>query len=138
MLAKFLSLRENVHCSFSTFFKYKPIYITPLTEREKETCLCIKCQNAHLLLRVVKTYYDLKNLMKYSPVTQCIKNDPKKDVKNFPECDDTKEIIYVFEAKVESSTKNGKTAEHVLLKRQELRFCGKAITEKSHLSPSQI
>ena len=76
--------------------------------------------------------------MKYSPVTQCIKNDPKKDVKNFPECDDTKEIIYVFEAKVESSTKNGKTAEHVLLKRQELRFCGKAITEKSHLSPSQI
>ena len=138
MLPKFLSLRENVHCSFSTFFKYKPIYITPLTEREKETCLCIKCQNAHLLLRVVKTYYDLKNLMKYSPVTQCIKNDRKKDVKNFPESDDTKEIIYVFETKVEYFTKNGKTAQHVLLKRQQLRFCGKTITEKSHLSPSQI
>ena len=62
----------------------------------------------------------------------------KEHVKNFPECDDTKEIIYVFETKVESFTKNGKTAQHVLIKRQELRYYGKAITEKSHLSPSQI
>ena len=32
--AKFLSSRENVHCSFLTFFKYKPFYITPLAEQE--------------------------------------------------------------------------------------------------------
>ena len=36
-------------CSISTFIKYKPFYITAPTEREKESCLCKKCLNAHLL-----------------------------------------------------------------------------------------
>ena len=81
---KLLLSRENVHCSFSTFFKYKPFYITPLPEQEKETCLCIKCQNPNLLLRMIKTYCGLKNLMKHSSATQFIKNDPEKDAKIFP------------------------------------------------------
>ena len=52
-------------------------------------------------------------MMKHCSVTQFIKNDPKKGVKNSPEYDDTKEInYYVFETKVKSFTKNGKTKEY--------------------------
>ena len=51
---------------FSIFFKYKPFYITPPTERQKESYLCIKCQNAHLPFRGINTYHGLKNLMKNS------------------------------------------------------------------------
>ena len=97
----------------STFFKYKPCYITPPTEREKESWVCIECQNAHLLLTEINTYRGLKNLMKYDLVTQFIKNDLKKDVKDFLKCDDTKAInCYVFVTKVEPFIKNGKTTEH--------------------------
>ena len=94
--SKFLPSRENVHCYFLTIFKYKPFYTIPPTEREKESCFCIKCQNSHLLLRGIYTYRGLKNLMKHNSVTQFIKNDPKKDVKHFSECDDTKEINNFF------------------------------------------
>ena len=60
----------------------------------------------------MNTYSDWKNLMKHSSVTQFIKNNLKKNLKNFSECDDTKEIYYyVFETKVESFMKNGKTTE---------------------------
>ena len=45
-------------CSLSTFYKYKPFYNSPPIEREKESCLCIKCQNAHLLLKAV--LHDIK------------------------------------------------------------------------------
>ena len=57
---------------FSIFFKYKPFYITPPTEREKESYLCIKCQNAHLPFRGISTYHDLKNLMKNS--SHCLRS----------------------------------------------------------------
>ena len=44
--------------------------------------------------------------MNLSSVIEFITDDPKKDVKHFPECDDTKEKnYYVFERKVESFTK---------------------------------
>ena len=120
--AKFLSLRENVHCSFSSFFKYKPFYITPPKEREKESCLCMKCQNAHLFLIGINNYGGLKNLMKHSSVTQFTKNDPKRDLENFSERDDAKEINYhVFETKVESFTKNDKTKEYSRAARVEIK-----------------
>lgn len=45
-------------CSLSTFYKYKPFHNSPPIEREKESCLCIKCQNAHLLLKAV--LHDIK------------------------------------------------------------------------------
>ena len=47
----FVASRDNIQCSLSTFFRYKPFYITPPSERQKESCLCIKYQNFHLLLR---------------------------------------------------------------------------------------
>ena len=129
------SPRENIQCSFLTFFKHKPFYITPPTDLEIESCLCIQCKNVYLLLRRNITYRGLKNLMKLgssviwqkgesqnggnkntkhakfsekwtfftswyahqiclfailpmSSVTKFIKNDPKKDIKNFSESDD--------------------------------------------------
>ena len=39
----FVASRDNIQCSLSTFFRYKPFYITPPSERENELCLCIKC-----------------------------------------------------------------------------------------------
>ena len=41
----------GIKCSFSTFYKYKPFYVAPPTEREKLSCLCKVCQNIHLLLK---------------------------------------------------------------------------------------
>ena len=92
---KILVVKRKCSLLFLKFFKYKPFYIIPPKEREKEP-FCIKCQNAHLLLRGIYTYRSLKNLMKHNSVTQFIKNDPKKDVKRFSECDGTKEINYCF------------------------------------------
>ena len=77
--AKFLPLRENVHCSFSSFFKYKPFYITPPKEREKESCLCIKCQNAHLFLIGIKNY--IKNHLQVNAM-QNKYQQKKKNIKN--------------------------------------------------------
>ena len=55
---------ENIQCSLSTLFRYKPFYITPPSEREKESCLCIKCQNVHLLEQGINTYCSNQNLRK--------------------------------------------------------------------------
>ena len=41
------------------FHKLKPFYISPPTENEKESCLCIKCQNSHGLYEPLKKHDDL-------------------------------------------------------------------------------
>ena len=43
MHTDFVASRDNIECSFSAFFRYEPFYITPPSEREKESSLCIKC-----------------------------------------------------------------------------------------------
>ena len=43
-------------CSISTFIKYKPFYIAVATKRVKESCLCKKCLNAHLLLAGINNF----------------------------------------------------------------------------------
>ena len=48
--------KSEVPVSFSTFYKYKPFYVTSPTEREKDCCLCIKCLNVHLLLKSINSY----------------------------------------------------------------------------------
>ena len=45
MHTDFVASRDSIQCSLSTFFRYKPFYIIPSSEREKESWLCIKCQN---------------------------------------------------------------------------------------------
>ena len=48
--------KESGKCSLSTFIKYKPFYITSPTEREKESCLCKRFLNMHLLLDGVNNF----------------------------------------------------------------------------------
>ena len=84
-------LNKGLHCSFITFFRYKPFYMTPPTEREKESCLCMKCQNVHLLLRGINTYRNMKKITKRYSVTQFIRSNPKNDTDTFPEYNDMKE-----------------------------------------------
>ena len=42
--------------SLSTFYKFKPINTSSPSEREKETCLCMKCTNIHYVLDSVIRY----------------------------------------------------------------------------------
>ena len=57
-----LKEHPNIDCSRSTFVKYRPFYIEVSTEREKQFCLCIVCQNAHTKLRGINTFRKLKKL----------------------------------------------------------------------------
>ena len=51
----------NITITFSSFIKYKPFYFGVLTEREKESCVCSKCKNAHLNLRGINSYRRMEN-----------------------------------------------------------------------------
>ena len=53
-------LRENpTHfVSHGIFHKFKPFYIGAPTENEKESCLCVKCQNAHGLYEPIRKHND--------------------------------------------------------------------------------
>ena len=113
MHADFVASRDNIQFSLSTFFRYKPFYITLLSEREKESCLCIKWQNVHLLLQRINTYRSTQNLSKHYSVTEFLNSEPPINSNNFPECNDAKEIsYYIFEIKTESFMKNGKITEY--------------------------
>ena len=95
--------RDNIQCSLSTFLRYKAFYITPPSETEKESCICMKCQNVHLLLQEIKTYRSTQNLSKHHSFTELLNSEPPINSNNFPECNDTKEInYYIFEIKTES------------------------------------
>ena len=81
--------------SISTFIKYKPFYITSSTEREKESCLCKKCLNAHLLAGI-------------SSFRKAQKLPPHDHRTKYPECYDMSEdSFHVFEKKEETYFKNG-------------------------------
>ena len=88
------------------------LHYTTFRER-KESCLCIKCQNVHLLLQGINTYRSTHNLSKHYSVTEFLNSEPPINSNNFPECNDTKESRYfIFEIKTESFTKNGKITEY--------------------------
>ena len=101
-----------MRCSFSTFNKNPPFHISPSTEREKALCLCIKCQNAHLLLKGVNDFRKAKSLMQLNSVTEFLqlKNSMSTEdlEKRHPEFSSPKETsYYVFGKKTETSIKNG-------------------------------
>ena len=102
----------SISCSLSTFHKYRPFYIGPPTEREKESCLCIKCQNAHLLLKGVNNFRKTKKLTHLTSATEFVNLpnslSPEDLEKNHPEFKSRKETsYYVFEKKTETYIKNG-------------------------------
>ena len=63
--------KMNSHITFSTFYKYKPSYVKPPTEREKESCLCIRCLNIHLLLDGINIYRFHNGLAKHTHQLHC-------------------------------------------------------------------
>ena len=96
MHTDFVASRYSIQCSLSTFFRYKPFYITPPSEREKESCLCIKYQNVHLLLQGINTYRSTQNLSKHYFVTEFLNSEPPINSNNFPDCNDTKKVATIF------------------------------------------
>ena len=52
----------HVPVSLTTFFKFKPFYCVLSSEKEKQSCVCINCQNPHLLLQAVSRYRKSKHL----------------------------------------------------------------------------
>ena len=96
---------QDIKCSVSTFIKYKPFYITNPTEREKESCLCKRCQNAHLLLEGINNFRKASQLPIHTSVTVFLK---ECNTSEFPECTAVKEVtFYIFETKEEFYIKNG-------------------------------
>ena len=108
---------SGIDCFYSLFYKYKPFYVIPPTEREQESCLCIRCQNSHLLLKGVNSYRKMKNLSQHTLVitflndSQSLKLSDRTDI--YPEFNDEKEInYYIFGPKTESYFKNGKEIQY--------------------------
>ena len=91
-------------CSISTFIKYNPFYITEPTEREKESCLCKKCLNAHLLLAGINNFQKAQKLSPFASVTDFLNNQDSHDHRTkYPECYDMSEVsFYVWKKKEET------------------------------------
>ena len=109
---------SGIDCCYSLFYKYKPFYVIPPTEREQESCLCIRCQNSHLLLKGVNSYRKMENVSQNTFVTtflhdsQSLKLSGRTDI--YPEFNDEKEINYcIFGPKMESYFKNGKETQYL-------------------------
>ena len=85
------------------FIKYKPFYITAPTERAKESCLCKKCLNAHLLLAGINIFRKAQKLPLHTSVTDFLNDQDSHDHRTkYPECYDMSEVsFYVFEKKEE-------------------------------------
>ena len=105
---------ENLHftCSPSTIYRYKPFYIGTPAEREKVSCLSIKCQNAHLLLKGSSNFRTSKKLLILDSLTELLKlkdsvSSEHLEKKN-PEFASPKLLSYYqFEKKTETYVKNG-------------------------------
>ena len=108
----FIENHSDLKCSFSTFYKYRPFYIGPPTEREKESCPCIKCQNAHLFLKGINNFRKTKCLKQLNSVTEFLylKSSMSSEdlAKLHPEFSSPKETsYYIFGMKTETYVKNG-------------------------------
>ena len=111
---------DTEKCSLSTFLKYKPFYITSPTEREKESCLCKKCLNMHLLLDGVNNFRKTIKLSPHNSATEFIENCEvfypgffesakyEQAIEKFPEfMSQSETLFYQFEMKEECYFKNG-------------------------------
>ena len=63
MFSNFRKSHPNCIVSMSLYYRCKPFYVCPPTEREMEGCLCIKCLNPHSL------YASLKKCVKDLPMS---------------------------------------------------------------------
>ena len=63
MFTRFKHANPDTACSLSMFYKCKPFYVLPASNREMESCLCGKCLNPHSL------YNSLKRCVKDLPAS---------------------------------------------------------------------
>ena len=61
---------KHVPISLTTFFNFKPFYCIVPSEKEKQSCVCINCQNAHLLLQAINRYRASQNLTTHESLTK--------------------------------------------------------------------
>ena len=64
---------KHVPVSLTTFFNFKPFYCIVPSEKEKQSCVCINCQNPHLLLQAINRYRASKNLTTHESLTKYLK-----------------------------------------------------------------
>ena len=108
----FLNENPNTTCSRSTFIKYRPFYIEEATEREKQSCLCIVCQNAHTKRAGINNFRKMEKLKPILSVTEYLKSQKAEtlDHASYPERTSKKSVnYYVFETVLETYVKQGKT-----------------------------
>ena len=90
--------------SKSTFNKYKPCYIVPATEREKESCLCGTCLDIHCLLKAINHFRKSVGQITHASVTEYLNklsSDPV--VIHQPELTEDKQVgFHQFEKVTES------------------------------------
>ena len=110
-------------CSLSTFYKYKPFYVTLPTEREKETCLCMKCTNIHFLLDAINRYRKNSKLKVYESATQYLADFKEgcENHKQFPEGRESKKThkYGYFANKKESYLRDGKNITYTRTARRD-------------------
>ena len=117
---KFMELSDS-NCSLGTFYKFKPIYISSPSEREKETCLCMKCTNIHYLLDSVYRYRKGLKLKQYESASNYLQEIEHGNKDHFPEqIETTKTLKYsYFATRKETYLRNGKEIVYTRTARQD-------------------
>ena len=67
-------MQPHVPVSLTMFFKFKPFYCVLPSEKEKQSCVCINCQNPDLLLQVINRYHKSKHLNGHELLTKYLEN----------------------------------------------------------------
>ena len=116
----FLKAEPEIICSRSTFFKFKPFYIEQPTEREKQSCLCIVCQNAHTKLEGINTFRRMEKLRPIVSASEYLLSQKSEDLDPplYPERTSKKKVnYYVFETVLEKYVKDGKEKSYTITTR---------------------
>lgn len=76
----FLEEKPEIVCYRSAFFKCKLFFIEKLTERERQSCLFIVCQNAHTKLEGINTFRRIEKLQTIASASEYIISQKSKDI----------------------------------------------------------
>ena len=103
---------KHVPVSLTAFLNFKPFYCVVPSEKEKQSCVCINCQNLHLLLKAVNRYLTSRNLNLHESLTKYLEN--LKASEQFNEL--TEDNVYTYQRyeRVEKhyTKKNGTTGQY--------------------------
>ena len=59
----------NMPVSLTTLFSFKSLYCVMPSEKEKQSCVCINCQNPHPLIQGINRYHTSKNFKSHDLLT---------------------------------------------------------------------